>query len=157
MRGKVSCKHGYRNMAGITPAHAGKSFTGPTLTFVGKDHPRPCGEKANRRDAHAPRRGSPPPMRGKGACAPEWSPSARITPAHAGKRLFRTYAHMCSQDHPRPCGEKRAIFAQCTVVVGSPPPMRGKVFRLGLCVSIFRITPAHAGKSASSRAAVTAT
>ena len=53
-----------------------------------------------------------------------------------------------SKDHPRACGEnenpKRLPFIQ----VGSPPRMRGKLRFTNARVSVPRITPAHAGKTA---------
>ena len=57
--------------------------------------------------------------------------------------LYRVYM----QDHPRLCGEKN-FFGLCQhQYLGSPPPMRGKVFD-ALDDSIKNgITPAYAGKS----------
>ena len=70
----------------ITPAHAGKRHAAIKLYALWQDHPRPCGEKAGVQDTRAARRGSPPPMRGKGARIRTAALEARITPAHAGKR-----------------------------------------------------------------------
>ena len=86
-------------------------------------------------------------MRGKGGdFGARWSATG-ITPAHAGKRVIPRINLGTSWDHPRPCGEK-ALFKLITVTVtGSPPPMRGKDFRIHAHTSFCRITPAHAGKS----------
>ena len=51
----------------------------------------------------------------------------RITPAYAGKRLETASLIVRNQDHPRLCGEKFLLQFNNGLVVGSPPPMRGKV------------------------------
>ena len=71
----------------------------------------------------------------------------RITPAHAGKRVYRPEFCLGDRDHPRTCGEKTmstiALFARR----GSPPHMRGKEQQRQGFYLLCRITPAHAGKS----------
>ena len=47
MRGKVALTLDVDEIAGITPAYAGKSIFGPGYLSFGKDHPRVCGEKAD--------------------------------------------------------------------------------------------------------------
>ena len=74
--------------------------------------------------------GSPPRVRGKG-------PRLAKTPIRGG-------------DHPRVCGEKYTCAAVRACRLGSPPRVRGKVARRGLAFSGFGITPACAGKRASS-------
>ena len=51
----------------------------------------------------------------------------RITPAYAGKsgNVDHDYAYI--EDHPRLCGEKMFQPPSPQPVLGSPPPMRGKV------------------------------
>ena len=70
-----------------------------------------------------------------------------ITPAYAGKRSA-LLAHISGhEDHPRLCGEKNCRKNMGKGSLGSPPPMRGKVFD-ALDDSIKNgITPAYAGKS----------
>ena len=71
----------------------------------------------------------------------------RITPAYAGKRLFRHPFSSLKRDHPRLCGEKIEERNPSDYVLGSPPPMRGKAPSwLGIKISD-GITPAYAGKS----------
>ena len=65
MRGKDYAAYVFDHMAGITPAHAGKSGRRPAGRGKGRDHPRPCGEKAMANLKSFSARGSPPPMRGK--------------------------------------------------------------------------------------------
>ena len=86
-------------------------------------------------------------MRGKVQCVVVGDPYVRITPAYAGTRPFAVNKTPAGGDHPRLCGEKFSESLQTLVMIGSPPPMRGKAcdkrkFRRGI-----RITPAYAGKS----------
>ena len=73
----------------ITPAHAGKSCTDNSGFYTAQDHPRPCGEKAFWSILRVQNRGSPPPMRGKVYLTASHYVTARITPAHAGKSMFK--------------------------------------------------------------------
>ena len=106
MRGKVCRARPARTPVRITPAHAGKRQPGQERDCRAKDHPRPCGEKRFQAKIYRPRRGSPPPMRGKGSPQIISAKEDRITPAHAGKRLNLKSVLAQPQDHPRPCGEK---------------------------------------------------
>ena len=66
-------------------------------------------------------------MRGKGRFLCTEHPPSRITPAYAGKSItVKVYTYMW---------------------MGSPPPMRGKVFYSFAVLNGFGITPAYAGKS----------
>ena len=69
-------------------------------------------------------------MRGKAQQDGEISDPDRITPAYAGKSLAAAYSSGDSRDHPRLCGEKRFCVVVQSAEHGSPPPMRGKVYRL---------------------------
>ncbi len=113
----------------------------------GQDHPRTCGEQ-NLGEKYTHRlTGSPPHMRGTDSAIPGRGIHAGITPAHAGNST-RCEALRCNkEDHPRTCGEQRALHAQDVQEVGSPPHMRGTVKRsMSLPISC-GITPAHAGNS----------
>ena len=91
--------------------------------------------------------GSPPPMRGKVFLAPLVLSVIRITPAYAGKSVQRSKYFNSIRDHPRLCGEKSRIVIFYSSVIGSPPPMRGKVSIKAKKAVMMRITPAYAGKS----------
>ncbi len=72
---------------------------------------------------------------------------AGITPAYAGS-TFRSFLgfEICG-DHPRVCGEHRAIFWHKKILMGSPPRMRGAL-PLGIeCLKQLGITPAYAGST----------
>ena len=75
----------------------------------------------------------------------------RITPAHAGKRLFADENGELSRDHPRTCGEKLKKNMPTQIAKGSPPHMRGKGEKIGFENYSLGITPAHAGKSKNFR------
>ena len=114
-----------------------------------KDHPRLCGEKGLRIQNCLYQSGSPPPMRGKVERVYFAPQDLRITPAYAGKSVGIDTGQKCIQDHPRLCGEKSSASTSDYNFVGSPPPMRGKVFAFIPKVLLKRITPAYAGKSSS--------
>ena len=86
-------------------------------------------------------------MRGKGRCTLQPKPHSGITPAYAGKSPRRCHYLHRPEDHPRLCGEKLSDFSIIANVLGSPPPMRGKVYSLTRFSNCSRITPAYAGKS----------
>ena len=73
-------------------------------------------------------------MRGKANPDSPGAQAYRITPAYAGKRGKGWQAGNSTQDHPRLCGEKLDVDQREKVLVGSPPPMRGKV-RYGSCAN----------------------
>ena len=89
-------------------------------------------------------------MRGKGIAQQLYPQSARITPAYAGKRQAESCKQLFEEDHPRLCGEKSTCPRLADNKKGSPPPMRGKVFRRVCPVVSTGITPAYAGKRAVS-------
>ena len=131
---------------GITPAYAGKRQATERCSIAGQDHPRLCGEKACLDCRQPARLGSPPPMRGKVIIIICQDDFIRITPAYAGKRCASDGIWRIWQDHPRLCGEKDGSLIFEMAVMGSPPPMRGKVAIPVNVSQQFRITPAYAGK-----------
>ena len=88
-------------------------------------------------------------MRGKVPASAVRSAAFGITPAHAGKRMSAKPCASRFQDHPRTCGEKWLTSGCWSPSQGSPPHMRGKVSKYAAKPADYRITPAHAGKSAS--------
>ena len=106
MRGKGYVKCILGKCGGITPAYAGKSDTLFRALLHFRDHPRLCGEKSEKVVTELHRAGSPPPMRGKVDSMYEVGFQSRITPAYAGKRLWRLVEAGSARDHPRLCGEK---------------------------------------------------
>ena len=131
----------------ITPAYAGKRFSNKSRSLPHQDHPRLCGEKLPQQPRFCWAAGSPPPMRGQDAFILFSIGSNRITPAYAGKSVIVIFFFLRFQDHPRLCGEKSFILTPSFVLLGSPPPMRGKACFCGAYSHTSRITPAYAGKS----------
>ena len=66
-------------------------------------------------------------MRGKDSVALFVFCFVRITPAYAGKRDSDDNINSELEDHPRLCGEKVSKLTLPSALLGSPPPMRGKV------------------------------
>ena len=146
MRGKVQSNTDGLIIKRITPAYAGKSIIHHSRTFVKRDHPRLCGEKAPIHTDRACFLGSPPPMRGKATFWKMQNVKFRITPAYAGKSFCIKIETRWIQDHPRLCGEKTTYAAKQYKELGSPPPMRGKVSLIPNFRRHIGITPAYAGK-----------
>ena len=147
MRGKLIGFAAITALSGITPAHAGKTIITLVLYRPTADHPRTCGENQST-NAHTPTlSGSPPHMRGKPSKFICVLSALRITPAHAGKTVFRNTLRTSRTDHPRTCGENIRSLCSGILNAGSPPHMRGKQ-RFSCILRVKkRITPAHAGKT----------
>ena len=112
--------------SGITPAYAGKRKKALLYGDWNRDHPRVCGEKCSDHIDKGMIEGSPPRMRGKVLCICPLFCVLGITPAYAGKRAEQAHSMSCSEDHPRVCGEKSGSCFFLSIVLGSPPRMRGK-------------------------------
>ena len=132
---------------GSPPPMRGKgSFLFPPK-ILHKDHPRLCGEKFRFLEISPAHEGSPPPMRGKERYFSRLILTNGITPAYAGKRKNARPFPGAAWDHPRLCGEKFPVTLKNIISTGSPPPMRGKGKKAKCSYSVYRITPAYAGKS----------
>ena len=77
----------------------------------------------------------------------------RITPAYAGKSTWIYSTQPNPQDHPRLCGEKASISNLNFPLKGSPPPMRGKVYRRISADPIHQDHPRLCGEKANPPAA----
>ena len=149
MRGKDQTDGVQTHDQGITPAYAGKRTEGSFSYETSRDHPRLCGEKFDQMCFAGRDPGSPPPMRGKVTVNPDGSVTHGITPAYAGKRPFAVNKTPAGGDHPRLCGEKFSESLQTLVMIGSPPPMRGKAcdkrkFRRGIRINVINLTSSQA-------------
>ena len=104
-----------------------------------------CGEKSPTLGLDEPDEGSPPRVRGK-----DWTiwaaiVAAGITPACAGKSAYLVRYACPYEDHPRVCGEKLISNTGSRIPMGSPPRVRGKVWRTVAAAGDPGITPACAG------------
>ncbi len=127
MRGKERDRSGRQSHHRITPAYAGKSQNRYNKGRNDEDHPRLCGEKL--------------------LFDTDAAYGVRITPAYAGKSASESPRKAALQDHPRLCGEKFILPHVDELLLGSPPPMRGKAVIVPEPYPECRITPAYAGKS----------
>ena len=123
VRGKVKSVIGSPFSSGITPACAGKSKTWGAFKRCCEDHPRVCGEKSLSARPWRLHGGSPPRVRGKVVGRSPQTPTTRITPACAGKRLkkARRYAIFSFEQHTIPLVSHKAAAPIC-----SPPPPCGR-------------------------------
>ena len=147
MRGKAQGTDIFELAQGITPAYAGKRLRIFARYECRGDHPRVCGEKEIAAGRDVAYWGSPPRMRGKVDEFISHGRDSGITPAYAGKSPLPLCRHGSPWDHPRVCGEKCLAGVMSTLMVGSPPRMRGKVAPYASGQHPVRITPAYAGKS----------
>ena len=147
MRGKPKEYTDKQDVAGITPADAGKTSVKGSNRNNYWDHPRGCGENFSVIPCPKYGKGSPPRMRGKPFCGIGIYSADRITPADAGKTVvFLFYTTMC-RDHPRGCGENPVSEVLEPPFLGSPPRMRGKRTNDINYTLTLGITPADAGKT----------
>ena len=126
VRGKGLAGLELGRLEGITPACAGKSWKIPKTARMTGDHPRVCGEKAAALGLAAAGLGSPPRVRGKASLSASAYNKVRITPACAGKSLSKLRRRAGLRDHPRVCGEKINMVLESSLILGSPPRVRGK-------------------------------
>ena len=89
MRGKQPCKGRSCRIRRITPADAGKTVPFSSICSRQQDHPRGCGENKSTCALNIVASGSPPRMRGKLAKINKMFNLNRITPADAGKTIYR--------------------------------------------------------------------
>ena len=127
MRGKAGDMRVPVLLGRNTPAYAGKSMLSLQSLHHRRDHPRLCGEKFIMAMEKNKVKGSPPPMRGKAVDTSFLEQYLRITPAYAGKSVTKKSMVCGEKDHPRLCGEKSLHCTKIIQLLGSPPPMRGKV------------------------------
>ena len=109
MREKRVAAVSHREQCGITPAYAGKTVYDKWKDFVFEDHPRVCGKNILVSFVLQVFEGSPPRMREKPCKRVSVQSSIRITPAYAGKTIYRVGRRLPTEDHPRVCGKN------CTV------------------------------------------
>ena len=131
----------------LIPAHAGKTQTrqGPSNQFGA--HPRSRGENAEVMIGFIVRSGSSPLTRGKLARQLREGMTARLIPAHAGKTVHSWGPSFRCAAHPRSRGENAQAQKRVIIKNGSSPLTRGKLSAVWVVISVFRLIPAHAGKT----------
>ena len=108
-----------------------------------------CGEQRVPTRRQGLDRGSPPRVRGTAIRHPGQALGSRITPACAGNRGDPPSCRRLAEDHPRVCGEQAFPLKPVVIAIGSPPRVRGTVYRVRVLQISIRITPACAGNRAS--------
>ena len=135
---------------GLIPAHAGKTSGTCSARMRMPAHPRSRGENAVLCGLDRSVDGSSPLTRGKLDAVQRGYSTHGLIPAHAGKtsRAHRS----CPREpaHPRSRGENRRFRSLLATLPGSSPLTRGKPLLLMVCISAFRLIPAHAGKTGAS-------
>ena len=148
MRGRLDQSRRHSHTAGITPAHAGKTRSVPTIVGASSDHPRACREDMKPPSKTFTVSGPPPRMRGRRQARPEYHGHPGTTPAHAGKTSPPSTVCVRCWDHPRACGEDGVSSDTGFCHPGPPPRMRGRQRATLRRTSTTGTTPAHAGKTA---------
>ncbi len=152
----------------FTPAPAGNTANGPSPCPPATVHPRACGEYSFWAATNAPRRGSPPRLRGIPETSNLYRRSGGFTPAPAGNTPRPGRQPRPAAVHPRACGEyvppklRPFIVERFTPAPagntpahrsiadpssGSPPRLRGIQGRRRLAGHLRRFTPAPAGNT----------
>ena len=88
-------------------------------------------------------------MRGARRMAVPRRGNPRIIPADAGSTTLRGSTGCSCPDHPRGCGEHRAVDAPMSAEEGSSPRMRGAPLTNWISIWRQRIIPADAGSTSS--------
>ena len=79
---------------------------------------------------------------------PGWGGAAlRLIPAHAGKTSKPSLSCAGQKAHPRSRGENEIFVALLMGLMGSSPLTRGKLVGDRLASTVYRLIPAHAGKT----------
>ena len=134
-------------LAGLIPAHAGKTVLCRLVWPCWWAHPRSRGENRITPLASRKYHGSSPLTRGKLHVFPEHLRTGRLIPAHAGKTRSAGPRRGSSRAHPRSRGENIRVMSSTRGAWGSSPLTRGK-HRLGQSVDrVPGLIPAHAGKT----------
>ena len=152
-RGKLLGVQQGRDLAGLIPAHAGKTALLHFVTRVFRAHPRSRGENWRRGAPVSMIGGSSPLTRGKRNTLGFRQHIHGLIPAHAGKTGCRRASRPVAWAHPRSRGEnidhKRVSFNAS----GSSPLTRGKQRGGAVHLERLGLIPAHAGKTCARRTA----
>ena len=134
-------------VAGLIPAHAGKTLTSPRGPTSRAAHPRSRGENVSIARSRSSLTGSSPLTRGKRDRPGRGARTDRLIPAHAGKTHPWRPTPLSRPAHPRSRGENRIACRGAVSCGGSSPLTRGKRDRPGRGARTDRLIPAHAGKT----------
>ena len=112
-------------LRGIIPACAGNTRPGPETRACLSDHPRVCGEHADKVDQQVIDMGSSPRVRGTRERRGPFHHDHGIIPACAGNTRRGSRRSHPRRDHPRVCGEHSDEPFTAEEIAGSSPRVRG--------------------------------
>ena len=151
-RGKRRSHSSPVSVAGLIPAHAGKTSDSSYSMSLPWAHPRSRGENLNAPLVKLPRTGSSPLTRGKPLRVCEARKHQGLIPAHAGKTAGHRVPSCSIAAHPRSRGENRPCDSHSAAIAGSSPLTRGKRPGWARRGRACGLIPAHAGKTRETRA-----
>ena len=125
VRGTRAPSRARNHMIGIIPACAGNTDCPNAQPCGHWDHPRMCGEHADRRSHMNSNGGSSPHVRGTLEHGEPVGQVDGIIPACAGNTSPTSSPARAPRDHPRMCGEHPISHIPCDVTEGSSPHVRG--------------------------------
>ena len=134
-------------LAGLIPAHAGKTARLPHLARARRAHPRSRGENFTFGLSNRVVTGSSPLTRGKPVAGTANEPVGGLIPAHAGKTPAGWRVRTSLRAHPRSRGENHCILIVGLCIAGSSPLTRGKLQHRRVGHNGGGLIPAHAGKT----------
>ena len=146
-RGKLHRRGGLKGLAGLIPAHAGKTHEVAEADKARWAHPRSRGENVDDLGFGFGCRGSSPLTRGKHVHRARAVLAHGLIPAHAGKTVGRSGQRFRHWAHPRSRGENAGNRRVRAVVGGSSPLTRGKHVITQATSEQTGLIPAHAGKT----------
>ena len=146
-RGKLAARQRRVPQAGFIPAHAGKTRWLRARSPPKRAHSRSRGENWIRRITCGKNCGSFPLTRGKRVGQVRAERLGGLISAHAGKTRRSGSRRTIGGAHPRSRGENNCTYVAATVVIGSSPLTRGKLFEGEVSMRNVGLIPAHAGKT----------
>ena len=147
MRGAPSLNQFVSSFVRIIPAYAGSTSWQSTRLLCCRDHPRVCGEHRRAQFRIVARWGSSPRMRGALEKARHRNRDCGIIPAYAGSTSVCEFVNLRHGDHPRVCGEHKAMPLSLIMMTGSSPRMRGARHNRVRHFAYVGIIPAYAGST----------
>ena len=150
-RGKHELAVGYARRWGLIPAHAGKTPWTASLSISQPAHPRSRGENRLAIYEVTTTGGSSPLTRGKQQSIDRLYNVCGLIPAHAGKTGTDSSSTDSRRAHPRSRGENIGVVDTACLACGSSPLTRGKQDAPLIPPQDWRLIPAHAGKTGTTR------
>ena len=134
---------------GFIPAPAGNGCRSLPARPSSTVHPRACGERSGSSCVVTRSCGSSPRLRGTDRRPRRLPGQRRFIPAPAGNGARDCTGFGFLPVHPRACGERGTIEAECDQCGGSSPRLRGTVVRIQCMATAIRFIPAPAGNGST--------